>query len=171
MLYEIAVEGRIHRVRVESCGDGRFTARVGDREISGTWRPGLLVVEGEPAPYAVDRDAAGMPREIVLRGRAHEVAVTGMGYRRSEARGGAGEGSGGSVTAPMNGQVLKLLAGEGQEVEAGQVVLVLEAMKMENEVTAPLAGVVSRLEVRPGEAVHPGRLLFEVVPNGSPPAE
>ena len=66
----------------------------------------------------------------------------------------------GTVTAPMNGQVVKLNKTVGDPVESGEIVLILEAMKMENEVSAPVAGVLTELNVQPGQAVSPGELLF-----------
>ncbi|NOY22753.1 MAG: biotin/lipoyl-binding protein [Acidobacteria bacterium] len=71
----------------------------------------------------------------------------------------AGEGT---VTAAMPGNVKKILADEGMEVEAGQGVVVLEAMKMENELEAPLAGTVRKIHVSEGQSVEAGTLLFEI---------
>lgn len=164
MRYEIAVDGRVREVEVLRLRDGRFKARVDGREWTGDFIPGHLVLEGSSFEYAADREPSGRPRQVVVRGRAHAVTVLGMGFRRSAGGPGPGEVSSGTVTAPMNGQVVKILAGEGSAVEAGQVVLVLEAMKMENEVTAPGPGRVRRLVVTSGQAVHPGQLLFEVEP-------
>ena len=56
-----------------------------------------------------------------------------------------------AVVAPLAGSVARILVAEGDEVEAGQVLLVLEAMKMETEITAPAAGTVSAILVKPGE--------------------
>jgi biotin carboxyl carrier protein len=58
--------------------------------------------------------------------------------------------------------VVKVQAQIGDALEVGQVVLVLEAMKMENEVAAPVAGKLSRLEVSPGQVVGAQQLLFEI---------
>jgi biotin carboxyl carrier protein len=68
----------------------------------------------------------------------------------------------GAVTAPMNGQVVKVLKNVGDSVESGEIVLILEAMKMENEVSAPQSGTLAELNVQPGQAVSPGQLLFRV---------
>jgi biotin carboxyl carrier protein len=62
----------------------------------------------------------------------------------------------------MPGRVVAVLAEEGARVEAGQGVVVLEAMKMENEIRAERAGTLARLHVRPGQAVEGGDPLFEV---------
>jgi len=64
-----------------------------------------------------------------------------------------------AVVTPMQGTVLAVEVADGDEVEPGQVVCVVEAMKMENEITAPRAGVVSELSVQAGEAVSTGQVI------------
>ena len=70
--------------------------------------------------------------------------------------------SGEGVRAPLNGTVARILVEEGQAIEMGDVVIVLEAMKMETEITAPQTGVVGSVLVTPGDAVSGGQLLFEL---------
>ena len=67
-----------------------------------------------------------------------------------------------AVTAPLSGTVARILVDEGQEIEEGQVLLVLEAMKMETEITAPKAGKVARVLVEKGVAVAGGEALIEL---------
>ena len=62
----------------------------------------------------------------------------------------------------MPGRVVAVLVGEGEPVRAGQGVVVLEAMKMQNEIQAEHDGVVKRVCVEPGQAVEGGDLLFEL---------
>lgn len=68
----------------------------------------------------------------------------------------------GTVVAPMNGQVVKVLKAQGDSVKGGEIVLILEAMKMENEVTAPMEGTLKELKVEPGQTVSPGQHLFSL---------
>ncbi len=68
----------------------------------------------------------------------------------------------GAVIAPMPGTILKVLKASGDAVKAGDVVLILEAMKMENEITAPSDGVIGSLSLAQGSTVAGGDLLFEV---------
>lgn len=77
-------------------------------------------------------------------------------------RGGAGRGGKSQVTAYMPGRVVSVLVEEGAEVTEGQGIVVLEAMKMENEIPAESAGTLSRLLVEPGQAVDAGDPLFEI---------
>ena len=67
-----------------------------------------------------------------------------------------------SVTAPLAGSVSKVLVEEGQVITAGEVIVVLEAMKMETEITAPNDGTVTALHVQPGDAVQGGQSLLEI---------
>jgi len=75
---------------------------------------------------------------------------------------GPGADASASLTAPMPGTVVKVLVEEGQEVEEGQLLLVLEAMKMEQPVSAPHAGVVTALPFTEGSLVPGGAVLAEV---------
>ncbi|SIR81159.1 acetyl/propionyl/methylcrotonyl-CoA carboxylase subunit alpha [Williamsia sterculiae] len=81
---------------------------------------------------------------------------------RTRTKGGAAAVSGDSVAAPMQGTVVKVAVEEGQEVAAGDLVVVLEAMKMENPVVAHKDGTVSGLAVEPGAAVTQGTVLLEL---------
>ncbi|MEE9964153.1 MAG: biotin/lipoyl-binding protein [Propionicimonas sp.] len=67
-----------------------------------------------------------------------------------------------AVTAPLAGSVARILVEEGQEISAGEVLLVLEAMKMETEITAPKDGKVARILVEKGNAVQAGEGLVEL---------
>jgi 3-methylcrotonyl-CoA carboxylase alpha subunit len=75
---------------------------------------------------------------------------------------GPGTDAAASLTAPMPGTVVKVLVEEGQEVEEGQLLLVLEAMKMEQPVSAPHAGIVRSLPFEEGTLVQGGAILVEV---------
>lgn len=72
-----------------------------------------------------------------------------------------------SVEAEMPGKVVKLHVAVGDSVAEGDGVLVLEAMKMENEIPSPIAGIVTEIEVSEGETVEGGKLLFVVEPPAS----
>lgn len=67
-----------------------------------------------------------------------------------------------AVVAPLAGSVARILVAEGDAIESGQVLVVLEAMKMETEITAPRAGTVSVVHVQVGDAVQGGQALLEL---------
>ncbi|ANF21782.1 pyruvate/oxaloacetate carboxyltransferase [Thermococcus piezophilus] len=71
----------------------------------------------------------------------------------------AGEGV---VTAPMPGKIIRILVKEGDEVKTGQGLLILEAMKMENEIPSPKDGVVKKILVKEGQTVDTGQALIEI---------
>jgi acetyl-CoA/propionyl-CoA carboxylase biotin carboxyl carrier protein len=81
--------------------------------------------------------------------------------RKRGAHGGA-QASGDAVTAPMQGTVVKVAVEEGQQVSAGDLVVVLEAMKMENPVTAHKDGTITGLAVEAGAAITQGTVLAEI---------
>ncbi|MBZ6378590.1 methylcrotonoyl-CoA carboxylase [Pacificimonas flava] len=94
-----------------------------------------------------------------------EVRLHGAAYRflrRAEAA--AASPSDGAVVAPMPGRVLSLLVKDGQSVEAGAPLLVLEAMKMENRLTAAIGGVVTGLSAAEGDQVAEGAVLLTIEP-------
>ncbi|MDN6640613.1 MAG: biotin/lipoyl-binding protein [Tetragenococcus sp.] len=71
-------------------------------------------------------------------------------------------GSGQNVTAPMPGNIFKVLVQPGQSVKEGDTVVVLEAMKMENEIVAPADGTISAVHVKEGQSVEADDILFEL---------
>jgi len=79
--------------------------------------------------------------------------------------GGAGSGGGsGSIEAPMQGTIVKVMVEEGQSVDAGAGVVVLEAMKMENQISADVAGTVTEIKVSAGDTVGGGDILLVIDP-------
>ena len=79
--------------------------------------------------------------------------------RRAASSGGSSAAASGSVTAPMQGTIVKLMVAEGDEVEVGQALCVLEAMKMENNIAAQVAGTVNDLKVEAGQSVGAGDVI------------
>jgi acetyl-CoA/propionyl-CoA/long-chain acyl-CoA carboxylase, biotin carboxylase, biotin carboxyl carrier protein len=110
-------------------------------------------------------------RTVEVDGRRFEVRLSepepgwrALSRRRRERvrRGGAGAGGSDAVVSPMQGTVLAVPVADGDEVEAGQVICVVEAMKMENEVHAHRAGVVQSLSVEPGQPVTTGQVICTI---------
>ncbi len=102
----------------------------------------------------------------VRRADGRLAAGGGVKPRRAPARGRGGGGGGaagsGHVTVPMQGTIVKVLVEVGQEVEVGQPVVVLEAMKMENQIAAEKAGTVKEIKVAPGDTVGGGDVVVVI---------
>ncbi|HEU5170728.1 MAG TPA: biotin/lipoyl-containing protein [Gemmatimonadales bacterium] len=153
---EIAIEVDGERVTV----DGRVLhASLG--HLPGTPMR-QLVVDGRPLTVAVQ--ALGRGRWAVgAGGERHEIEVVDERTRhiRSLAAESARPAGGGILKAPMPGLVVRVNVEPGQAIAPGAGVLVLEAMKMENELRAPAGGTVRSVRVRPGQAVEKGQVLLE----------
>jgi acetyl-CoA/propionyl-CoA carboxylase biotin carboxyl carrier protein len=90
---------------------------------------------------------------------APAAKTTAAPKRRSSAGAAAGGSGSGEVTVPMQGTVVKVLVEAGQEIEAGETVIVLEAMKMENNVVAEKSGTVKEVKVAAGDSVGGGDVV------------
>jgi biotin carboxyl carrier protein len=121
-----------------------------------------LLVDGQPSTLAVDAVQPGR-WGLTHQGERWEVEVIDerTRYIRSLTGGSGGHRGGGTLKAPMPGLVLRVQVAPGQNVAAGTGVIVLEAMKMENELKAVGAGVVRSVRVSAGEAVEKGQVLIE----------
>ena len=125
-----------------------------------------------PAPPAAPPSTSTSASEryaVTVNGRTYDVQVSSGGAVEQVTPAAAPQPSapppaanGQGVAAPLAGTVLRILAGPGQRVESGQVLVVLEAMKMEVEVRAPASGTVAQLAVKEGEAVEVGRTLLQL---------
>jgi acetyl-CoA/propionyl-CoA/long-chain acyl-CoA carboxylase, biotin carboxylase, biotin carboxyl carrier protein len=129
-----------HKTTVPAASDGRLRERVSTVELDGR-RFDVRVLTPE-APWV----------ELAERRR-----------QRASAHG-LGAGSRDAIVSPMQGTVLSVQVAEGDSVTAGQVICIVEAMKMENEVHAVHDGVVSELTVLPGEPVRTGQVICVVAP-------
>jgi acetyl-CoA/propionyl-CoA carboxylase biotin carboxyl carrier protein len=103
-----------------------------------------------------------LPASLTAVAAAPAEPVAGRAAPRKRSGGRAVGASGDAVTAPMQGTIVKIAVEDGQQVEAGELVVVLEAMKMENPVTAHKSGTVTGLAVSPGETVTQGNVLCEI---------
>lgn len=161
---------------VLTCPSGKRTRAVELEREGDRWR---ITLDGEP----VDADVveiAPNTLSILLRGESHEIRVarspggaldiqTGLrefSAEVSDLRSWRGrrlshveiEGRQ-QIVAPMSGKVVRLLVKSGDQVEAGQGLLVVEAMKMQNEIRSPKSGSVERLLAKEGQAVNAGEIL------------
>ena len=157
---------REERVRVRRV-DGGFEVSLGSRTYhvdAGAAHPGLhsLRIDGAQHEVAVHREDEGV--YCVSAGQVSEAVevVDPLTHLAAQTRRGKGGKRRRRVNAYMPGRVVALLAQEGQEVTAGQGVVVLEAMKMENEIGAEHDGKIGKIFVQPGQPVEMGNPLFEL---------
>ncbi len=124
-----------------------------------------LEVDGRTESLAMAYDGHGW--RVQVRGRVRVVGVLDERTRRLRelAGGGVKSRDSGVVKAPMPGMILRLQVEQGQWVKGGGGLVVLEAMKMENEIQAPQDGVVTRIYVEPGSVVEKGAPLVELGPS------
>ncbi len=123
--------------------------------------------EPEPVSAAAPAAAAGGAESyhVVVNGTGYDVTVSAGGAVRNvtptaPAAAPAASACEEVVTAPLAGNIFKINVKEGQSVASGDVIMILEAMKMETEVRAPAAGTVASIAVQPGDAVHTGDPLL-----------
>jgi len=154
------VRGQSHQVEVRAV-NGRYVAIIGDRSLEVDYLDSPdgfanLLVEGRSRDVLVTRRPWGYA--VTLRSGRYDVLLgdqTPAGPR----------GSAGGVVrllAPMPGKVVRVLVEQGQPVTEAQGLVVVEAMKMENEIKAPREGTVREVHVREGQAVEGGALLVVV---------
>jgi biotin carboxyl carrier protein len=102
--------------------------------------------------------------EVLLMGRQYPVMVEDEREKRLRAAAGGSVSETGKfyLKSPMPGMVVAVPVEEGQEIEKGQVLVVLESMKMQNELKAPRDGIIGRVRVKPGESVEQRQTLLSV---------
>lgn len=169
--FEVEVNGRLRTVAVERIGphaEGRFRAtvdgraRIVDARAVGPGRLSLLFPDEAGRSYDVAVVQASVTE---LHIHLPEGAVTAIVNGRRSRREGPSEVTGSGeqrIAAPMPGRVVRVLVAAGDEVQPRQPLVVVEAMKMENELSASRAGRVKDVQVRDGMSVEAGRLLLVV---------
>ena len=115
-----------------------------------------VLVDGVPYDVKFEGD------KVVASGIAYDLLVEGLVEEKAGPKAATVVAGEGAVTAIMPGKIIRVLVAEGDEVAEGDVVCILEAMKMENELKAPKAGVVKALYVEPGRDVETGAVLAEI---------
>ena len=170
MQFELEIGGKVRTVRV-STGDDRLDVTVDDRVFQvdhravGRQSLSLLVREGDGATRSVDVTVVAKPGgagfDVSLDGQTLPAALVSRFGRRAGEAGAQGSGPQ-HVIAPMPGKIVRLLVGPGDAVEPRQGLVVIEAMKMENELRASRAGRVTSIKVAEGQSVEAGTLLVTV---------
>lgn len=152
------IDNQAYEVELQRDADGRILqAKVNGEsvEVSALDDRQITLKDGSVLGYAIDWDTQGSKATVQYRG-------LNLACQRVRAEDGEDSASSGRCLSPMNGQVTKIYHQNNDLLERDQVVLVLEAMKMENEITAPRAGKLSNLSVSLGSIISQGDLLFEI---------
>lgn len=162
MIYEVLIDGTPHKVEIEKrdtvwqCSvDGKSF----DIDASLTARDVLSILVGGKA-YEAKREysLSGETHVIIGSERFSAEVRDPRSLRSRKAAAGVGEGPQ-KVAAPMPGKVVRILVQQGAGVEAGQGIMVVEAMKMQNEIKSPKKGVVQKIAVAEGGSVASGDTL------------
>ena len=162
MFFEARVDGSTVRVEVRARGEGYSVSLDGrPLEVDAVGlNSGLtsLLLDGRSYEVAVEPEPDGL--RVHFPGGSVRVELADASHAASsKSRSASGPTR---LTAPMPGRVVRVLVARGASVEAGQGVVVVEAMKMENELRAPRAGRVDQVAVREGQAVEAGALLLVI---------
>jgi biotin carboxyl carrier protein len=160
---EVTLNGKVFEIEIDPGSPCSTTLRVQvngeavqvlvpnlDGQVDGLhW----LAIDGRPYELKVDENLRWIQDTCGL----YEMQIREKGNRNS-----ASSGKSGPVKAPIPGHITRLLVSRGESVEAGQPLLVLEAMKMQNEIFAQAAGVVQAVHVAAGKNVKRGDILVEI---------
>lgn len=144
----VSVDGKVYEVDFES--------------VSGQPVYSLIVDGKSHESYVAQVDDIW---QVLMRGRLYPVSVEDEREKRLRAAAGGGVAETGEfhLKAPMPGLVVTIPVSEGQEIKKGQVLLILESMKMQNELKSPRDGKVNRIKVKAGESVEQRQTLLSVM--------
>jgi biotin carboxyl carrier protein len=161
----VRVDGTTFSIEFEELPDGGLRVHVDGWSVGVDARlpqcgTGSLLLDG--VSYQVDLDAGRGETHVVVDGETFRVQIEDPARRGRPAGPKPIDGAGQRLVAPMPGKVVAVLAEVGQHVEPGAGLVVLEAMKMENEFRATAGGVVTEVHVAAGQAVNVGDLLVVI---------
>lgn len=164
MIYNVKIGEKEYRVELTRSGSG-WQCKVDGRQFPVDVAPlsaGALSILVDGKSYEVRREGGTDEANIVVGRERFSVQVRDPRSLRSRGQRDSGAHGPRKIIAPMPGKVVRIVAPLGSAVESGQAVLVIEAMKMQNELKAPKKGKVSKLNVAEGAAVEAGQTLAEI---------
>jgi biotin carboxyl carrier protein len=161
MVYDVTVDGKPHQLEIERAENG-WMCRLDGREIQVDAvipRRDVLSILVDGASYEVKREQTATDLHLWVGSTRFAVEVRDPRSLRSR-RDGAGDEKGPKkIMAPMPGRIVRVLVTEQAAVEAGQGIVVVEAMKMQNEIKSPKKGIVQKLMATIGATVSAGDVL------------
>jgi biotin carboxyl carrier protein len=168
MAYIASHQGREVRVQIQERTDGLYHLLLGDREYLVDYleaQPNLLSLLIDGHSYEVDVNSSVPDQfDVVIEGDAYVVEVAGEQRKKLSRKLSKGATGRQDIKSPMAGSVRSVLVQPGDRVVAGQPLLILEAMKMQNEIVSPINGVVASLSAQEGVPVGSLELLCVVEP-------
>ncbi len=161
MKHTVIIEGRRLEVELNSKTEGVIHATVADRtytlEVKNV-EPNILWIQFQNRSFEISVVPDQSGYAVSINGRKIQVEIIdARAARRRMAQ--TGQAGIAEIRAPMPGKIVKVLAPEGTEVQVNEGVLVMEAMKMQNELKSPKKGTVKRVHVNEHAAVNAGDLL------------
>ena len=168
MLYEVTINGQTLHLELAQI-EGHWHCRLGKDETAAD-----LVLDVTPAgaetisliykgkSFEIRRGCSSGEVRIWINGESFAVDVSDPRSLRGRKKRSDLEAGPRKLTAPMPGKVVRFLVGESSEVDAGQGIMVIEAMKMQNEIKSPKKGRVQKITVQRGASVNAGDLLAVV---------
>jgi biotin carboxyl carrier protein len=161
LTYEILIDGKSHRLELDRA-DGRWRCRLDREEIrmdAVLLRPDVLSLIIDGRAYEIKRESSPTDTHLWVGSARYGVELRDPRSLRTR-KAGAGEHKGPrKLVTLMPGKVVRVLLSEQAEVEAGQGVIVVEAMKMQNEIKSPKKGTVVKIVVAEGANVNAGDVL------------
>jgi biotin carboxyl carrier protein len=160
MLYDVNIDGSNFRLELDRA-DGRWQCRLNGREVevdAVLVRPNVLSLRVGNVAYEIKAEYIENGLQVWVGGTSFAAEVRDPRSLRSRARAREDHGPR-KIVASMPGKVVRLLVRAGESIEAGAGVVVVEAMKMQNEIKSPKKGKVERILVSAGAAVNAGDVL------------
>ena len=160
MLYDVTIDGKNHRLELTRAG-GRWSCRLDGRDleiVAVLARPDVLSLRIGNMAYEVKSERVGDDLHLWVGSTRFAVEVRDPRSLRGRSRSADDHGPR-KITAPMPGKVVRLLVREGESVELGAGLAVVEAMKMQNEIKSPKKGTVQKVLVGEGATVNAGDVL------------
>jgi acetyl-CoA/propionyl-CoA carboxylase biotin carboxyl carrier protein len=153
--------------------EGRHHTKFVEQALAETALPEFSQPTGTPPAAAASQDVAASTIVVEVGGKRIPVRVFDPAARTAPklpaagARGAHGHHAGDVIAAPMQGTILQVMVEEGQEIASGDVVCILEAMKMENHIVSTRDGMVAELPIKPGQVVEIGQTIAVIEEPGS----
>ena len=171
MKYTVEIDNTLVPVDVQRMATGQYRLQIGesearivDAQVSGD----LVHILSGPRSYSVVLGQRGQSHQGHVNGAINQLSVLDgrTARRRAQERAGGSASGAATVRSPMPGRIVSVLVSEGERVSQGQGVVIVEAMKMENELRAEISGTVTKVHVKADDRVDGGAVLIGIEAEG-----